>query len=197
VKIVRASHCRTTPWKNGGGSTTEIAVEPFAATLDNFDWRISMARVASDGPFSEFAGIDRTLSIVKGNGLVLTVGDAAPVVLDRSSEPIRFPGDRPTSARLLAGEIIDLNVMTRRGRFEHRLQRLRAPAQCEFDGHDIAVVVACSSDVTLTLWDNVIGLANGDAAILERAGDASFRVASVTEADCHLVLLRECRDQAG
>jgi hypothetical protein len=59
------------------------------------------------------------------------------------------------------------------------------------------VVVACSSDVTLTLWDNVIRLANGDAAILERAGDASFRVASVTEADCHLVLLRECRDQAG
>ena len=197
MKIVRASHCRTTPWKNGGGSTTEIAVEPFGATLDNFDWRISMARVASDGPFSEFAGIDRTLSIVKGNGLVLTVGDAAPVVLDRSSEPIRFPGDRPTSARLLAGEIIDLNVMTRRGRFEHRLQRLRAPAQCEFDGHDIAVVVACSSDVTLTLWDNVIRLANGDAAILERAGDASFGVASVTEADCHLVLLRECRDQAG
>jgi environmental stress-induced protein Ves len=197
VKIVRASHCRTTPWKNGGGSTTEIAVEPFAATLDNFDWRISMARVASDGPFSEFAGIDRTLSIVKGNGLALTVGDAAPVVLDRNSEPIRFPGDRPTSARLLADEIIDLNVMTRRGRFEHRLQRLRAPAQCEFDGHDIAVVVACSSDVTLTLWDNVIRLANGDAAILERAGDASFGVASVTEADCHLVLLRECRDQAG
>ena len=197
MRIVRANDCRTTPWKNGGGSTTEIAVAPPGATLDNFDWRISMARVASDGPFSEFTGIDRTLSIVKGSGLALTIGDAVSVVLDRNSEPIRFPGDRSTSARLLAGEIIDLNVMTRRGRFEHRLQRLRAPAQCEFDGHDIAVVVACSSDVTLTSRDNVISLANGDAAILEHAGDASFRVVSVTEADCYLVLLRECRDQAG
>jgi environmental stress-induced protein Ves len=66
VKVVCASECRTTAWKNGGGSTTEIAVAPMGASLDDFDWRVSMARVASDGPFSEFAGIDRTLDILKG-----------------------------------------------------------------------------------------------------------------------------------
>ena len=108
VKIVRAGECRTTAWKNGGGSTTEIAVAPPGASLDDFDWRVSMARVASDGPFSEFANIDRTLAILKGHGLSLAIGGAAPVMLDQNSEPIRFPGDMPTSARLLAGEIIDL-----------------------------------------------------------------------------------------
>jgi environmental stress-induced protein Ves len=45
VKVVRASDCRTTAWKNGGGSTTEIAVQPAGASLDDFDWRVSMARV--------------------------------------------------------------------------------------------------------------------------------------------------------
>src|ERR1700724_4705436 len=85
LKIVRASDCGTTPWKNGGGSTTEIAAAPFGATLDNFDWRVSMARVASDGPFSEFAGIDRTLAVVKGGGLELTIGGGAPVMLQRGS----------------------------------------------------------------------------------------------------------------
>ena len=64
MKIIRARDCRTTPWKNGGGSTTEIAVEPSGASLDTFAWRISVARVAADGPFSEFPGIDRTLAVL-------------------------------------------------------------------------------------------------------------------------------------
>ena len=117
MRIIRAGDCKTTPWRNGGGSTTEIAIGPPGASLDDFDWRISMARVASDGPFSDFAGIDRTLAVVKGNGLVLTTGKNAPVILSSGAYPVSFSGDASTSARLTAGEITDLNVMTRRGRF--------------------------------------------------------------------------------
>jgi environmental stress-induced protein Ves len=197
VKIVRASECRTTAWKNGGGSTMEIAVAPAGASLDDFDWRVSMARVASDGPFSEFAGIDRTLAILKGDGLTLTIGDAAPVVLDQNSEPIHFPGDTPTSARLLAGEIIDLNVMTRRGRFEHRLRRIREPIRCDFDGCDIALAVACAGEIGLSLPHEKIVLTDGDTAILMRADDAPFTIAPTGSADCYLVLLRPRRNHAG
>jgi uncharacterized protein len=113
VKIVRASERRSTAWKNGGGSTTEIAVVPPDASLNSVDWRVSMARVSSDGPFSEFAGIDRTLAVVTGDGLSLTIGDAAPILLDRNADPISFAGDAPTSARLAAGAITDLNVMSK------------------------------------------------------------------------------------
>ena len=156
-----------------------------------------MARVASDGPFSEFANIDRTLAILKGHGLSLAIGGAAPVMLDQNSEPIRFPGDMPTSARLLAGEIIDLNVMTRRGRFEHRLQRIREQARCNFDGNDIALVVACAGKVELSFAHDKIDLADGDTAILTCADDATLTIAPAGSADCYLVLLRPPRNHAG
>ena len=41
------------PWKNGGGQTTEIVVHPAGATLAEFDWRVSIADVDADGPFSQ------------------------------------------------------------------------------------------------------------------------------------------------
>jgi uncharacterized protein len=197
VKIIRASECRTTAWKNGGGSTTEIAVAPPGASLDHFDWRVSMARVASDGPFSEFSGIDRTLAVVAGGGLFLTIGEAAPIVLDRNSNPISFAGDAPTSAWLAADAITDLNVMTRRGRFAHQLLRIQEPRRYDFDNHDMALVVACSGKLELTFLQESELLAEGDAAILTRAGDAAFGIAPNPPTNGYVVLLRECRVQAG
>jgi uncharacterized protein len=197
VKIVRAIDCPTTLWKNGGGSTTEIAVEPAGASLEDFDWRVSMARIASDGPFSEFSCIDRTLAVVSGNGLALTIGNAATVALDPTSDPIRFAGDVPTSARLVAGEIVDLNVMTRRGRFEHRLQRVRERTACGFDGYHVAVIVAASGEVGLSSQQRTEFLVPGDAAILTRADGASCRIVPAALAQCYLVLLRECGTQTG
>ena len=197
MKIIRTSECRTTAWKNGGGSTTEIAVAPPGASLDHFDWRVSMACVASDGPFSEFAGIDRTLAVVTGGGLSLTIGDAAPIVLDRNSDPISFAGDMPTSAVLAAGAVTDLNVMTRRGQFAHRLLRVREQRLCNFDDNDMALVVACSGKLELTFLQERVLLAEGDAAILMRIGDAAFEIAPNLPADGYVVLLRECRIQAG
>ena len=52
------------PWKNGGGSTTQIAVFPPDAGFEDFDWRISLATIAEDGAFSEFPGVERTLALV-------------------------------------------------------------------------------------------------------------------------------------
>jgi len=39
-------------WKNGGGVTREIICQPLGAGMDDFDWRVSIAHIASDGPFS-------------------------------------------------------------------------------------------------------------------------------------------------
>lgn len=113
------------PWKNGGGETMEIAVEPPDASLAAFGWRISLARVDRSGPFSRFPGIDRTLSIVQGEGLELAVEGYSPVTLGRDSEPFNFPGDTATIATLIRGPVMDLNVMTRRGLHRHTMERHR------------------------------------------------------------------------
>jgi len=193
LRIIRARDCRATPWKNGGGSTTEIATEPSGASLDTFDWRISMARVAADGPFSAFPGIDRTLAVVKGSGLVLKIGCGAPVTLACGSDPISFAGDIATSARLVAGEIIDLNVMTRRRRFGHQLRRVAQPASCDFDGNDIAIVLSLNGSATLASERDVATLDHGDAAVLARARNGSFKIVPAVAGDCYLVWLREHR----
>lgn len=191
MQIIRAADCRVTPWKNGGGSTTEIAIEPPGASLDAFDWRISMARIASDGPFSEFPGIDRTLAVVSGHGLALTIGDAAPVTCGQGSEPVAFAGDTATSAKLTSGEIIDLNVMTRRRRYSHRMQRIRWPTSCECDGTDVAVILSFNGSTALTLQHDMVTLDHGDAAILVPAREPEVQFVPHLGSDCYLVLLRE------
>jgi environmental stress-induced protein Ves len=112
------------PWKNGGGSTSEIATFPEGAGLDDFHWRLSMARVDADGPFSVFPGVDRTLALVEGNGLVLSVGVRAPVGLRSVYDPLPFPGDDATRCSLIDGPVTDLNVMTRRGYATHVMQAI-------------------------------------------------------------------------
>lgn len=119
MRLIRSQSYRRMPWKNGGGETIEIAVHPPEAFTSDFDWRVSMAKVEGDGPFSAFPDIDRTLTILEGQGIALSVDGGEPVGI--TDAPHSFPGDRPASARLLDGPVTDLNVMTRRGRHTHRV----------------------------------------------------------------------------
>src|SRR5690348_1570896 len=58
LQAIPRSAQREEPWANGAGSTTVILREP-----DDTNWmvRISIAKVAQDGPFSELRGTRRTL----------------------------------------------------------------------------------------------------------------------------------------
>ena len=101
------------PWKNGGGTTLEIAIRPHDAAWAGFDWRMSIAEIESDGPFSTFAGIDRTLVVLAGRGMRLTgIRDEALDV--RPYDLVTFAGEAQIESRLLDGPTRDLNVMTRR-----------------------------------------------------------------------------------
>lgn len=127
MKILRAGDYRRMPWKNGGGETVEIAVFPHDASVETFDWRISMAGVKEDGPFSIFPGVDRTLSVLEGTGIDLTIDGRGATRLTQQSAPLAFPADAPTMARLVDGPIRDLNVMSRRGAFSHVVEDWTAP----------------------------------------------------------------------
>ena len=117
-----ASHRAAQPWKNGGGVTREVAAFPSGVGMDGFDWRVSIADVGTDGPFSIFPGIDRTLTILTGAGIALDMGGDTLRLLP--GHPASFPGDQPATATLLDGPVTDLNVMSRRGKIAHKVTAL-------------------------------------------------------------------------
>jgi len=163
-RILRAADQVETPWKNGGGVTAEIAAMPPGAGLDAFDWRISRATVAADGPFSAFPGIDRTLTVLDGDGLLLAVGDAPPVRLAADGDPFAFPGDVPSDGRLAGGTVIDLNVMTRRGRVTHAVTRLAAGATLPpLQPDEVAILVCIGPALHLHGSDAPPAMARHDA----------------------------------
>ena len=106
-------------WKNGAGMTREIAISPPGANSDDFDWRISVAEIARDAPFSAFPGVDRCIVLLRGDGMRLRSVEAGiDQQLDRPHEPFHFAGDDALQASLLGGPSEDLNVMVRRGRYQ-------------------------------------------------------------------------------
>jgi environmental stress-induced protein Ves len=121
--VISPDRYRVMPWKNGGGSTTEIAISPDGVGIDAFDWRVSIASVAQSGPFSTFPGVDRTLSVLDGNGIVLEIGGRVATLV-RESPPLAFPADIRVHGAPVDGPVTDLNVMTRRARYRHSVLRL-------------------------------------------------------------------------
>ncbi len=176
MRILRAADYRVTPWKNGGGETAEIAAGPDGAGLEEFDWRVSMAAVASDGPFSRFDGIDRTLTVIDGAGLLRAIRDADPVPLTPVSAPLSFAGDVPTRASLIGGAVRDFNVMTRRGRYHHEVRRIQVQPG-ESVGVDVpgfALLFCCAGSLVLEEAGTVGTLARLDAAIVTGAAEVTL-----------------------
>ncbi|HEY1043451.1 MAG TPA: HutD family protein [Telluria sp.] len=163
TRLIPYANLEASPWKNGGGSTTEIAVAPHAAGFDEFDWRISLARIVQDGPFSAFPGIDRTLALVEGDGVLLDFDGERRVLLSNDDPVISFDGGHVIDARLAGAATVDFNVMTRQGVCTHQFGMRQLDGASEF---------APRGDVTLLFLaqGDFLDLANGE----ERIGMVRF-----------------------
>jgi environmental stress-induced protein Ves len=122
MEIIRYAELKAQPWRNGGGVTREVASHPAGApsgpvTGDGgWDWRVSIADVSKAGEFSVFPGMDRVLTVLEGELLLLSVdGSEHPLEKYR---PFRFSGDAAAAGSLPTGDIRDLNVITRNGAFK-------------------------------------------------------------------------------
>ncbi|SKB53076.1 hypothetical protein SAMN05660473_01170 [Arthrobacter sp. 49Tsu3.1M3] len=126
MEIIRYADLKAHPWRNGGGVTREVArhprtPSPQTAPQDTgqdsaWDWRVSIAEVSKAGPFSAYAGMDRVLTVIDGDLLLLSV-DGAEHPLEKY-RPFRFSGDADSAGALPTGDIRDLNVITRNGAFK-------------------------------------------------------------------------------
>jgi len=102
---------RSMPWRNGLGVTREIAREPGADA--EYLWRLSLASVTASGPFSNYAGYRRSVTLIGGKGFRLAIGDQEPVTLDTVGATAFFPGDVQTGCVLIDGACSDLSLMVR------------------------------------------------------------------------------------
>ena len=117
-RVIPANEYRRVRWKNGTGWTREIARVP---DHEEWDWRLSIAEIEQDGPFSVFPGIDRELVLIRGNGLRLRFEDGEVRELQPPHERIRFAGERVVRGELLEGPTHDFNLMWRRDAIDAEL----------------------------------------------------------------------------
>lgn len=110
-----------TPWKNGGGSTQELACWPPGADMNAFEWRVSLATVDRPGPFSVFPAIDRQIMLLGGDGLHLRSA-AWDHTLNQRWQPFAFSGDDAVDGAMLGSASRDFNLMLRRGVWQGALR---------------------------------------------------------------------------
>jgi uncharacterized protein len=128
MQIIRFADLKPQPWRNGGGVTRELASQAGAASAGGasagatssdggaWDWRVSIADVTSAGEYSPFPGMERLLTVVEGELLLLAVdGTEHPLEKYR---PFRFSGGAASSSALPTGDVRNLNVIAREGAFK-------------------------------------------------------------------------------
>ncbi|WP_054149330.1 HutD family protein [Rhizobium sp. AAP116] len=168
IRIQRFDEHLKMPWKNGLGITREVISRPASDGAGGFDWRISLATVGTSGPFSVFAGIDRTIAVLEGDGMQLTVDGRQQQPLLVGSPPFAFSGDAEVQADCLGGETLDLNVMSRRGFFVHRMTKIDVSAAqtLSVSGDTVAIVFRGDALVAIDSMGSEVGL--GDIMISEQ-----------------------------
>ena len=152
IQLLSPLAYRVLPWKNGGGSTTEIAVDPDGAGWDDFTWRVAIADVRTSGPFSSFPGIDRSILLLecpRGTQMVLTIdGRQTPL---QPHEFVDFDGEATAHGELYGEPVRDFNVMSRRGVVRHRRgwKSISASEVFRLGGTDQRVVFVASGSAEL------------------------------------------------
>ena len=180
-RLIQYASLRPTPWKNGGGVTTELAMSPPGAGLGDFDWRVSLASIAEDGPFSQFPGVDRTLVMVAGDGVLLEVGDKR-VVLSPSEPLVEFAGEDPVHATVGGQTTLDFNVLTRRGSYRHRIERFEVCGSVPLPRRSGTTLVFLADGESLSVSSarERLALVRYDLLVLEGKQDWTLESAQAT-----------------
>jgi hypothetical protein len=171
MTIIRRSELKEGRWRNGRGMSWEIASDPPRADADAFGWRLALARIDGDAPFSHYPGVDRIFTLAGGEGLSLNVEGRGTIILRPQAAPCRFPGDVPVDCRLAAGPCLALNLFLRRGHWQAATAILTGEAEFDSDGPLLLHVLegeARAGTATLGQGDSMI--AGGKVRVL--AGSA-------------------------
>jgi environmental stress-induced protein Ves len=169
------------PWKNGQGVTLEIAIEPAGASLTQFDWRLSMARIDADGTFSKFSNIDRLLMVLEGR---LQLDIEAPDSVELAPfQYLAFPGEASVSCRLSSPDpVLDFNVMVHRQRYAARMRSLTIRRNGSIEPTAAVTAVLCRTAGTQVSCESQVFTLQPDDVLLVEQGAESIGVSNNTSA---------------
>ncbi|MBV4486239.1 HutD family protein [Pseudomonas sp. SWRI153] len=185
LKVLRARDYPRMPWKNGGGSTEEITRDA-GVGLEGFGWRLSIADIAESGGFSTFAGYQRVITVLQGDGMTLCVdGDDTRPLLPL--DPFAFSGESQVSCTLLGGAIRDFNLIYSPQRYSARLQWLDGE-QRFFTSAGTVLVFSVSERLDVRVGENTEHLGCHDCLQLD--GNGGLVEISVNAACCVIELIQ-------
>jgi hypothetical protein len=164
LKVLRAKDYPRMPWKNGGGSTEEITRDA-STGLEGFGWRLSIADIGESGGFSTFAGYERVITVLQGDGMTLSVdGQATRPLLP--IDPFAFSGESQVSCTLLGGPIRDFNLIYAPQRYSARLQWLDGE-QRFFSDAGTVLVFSVSESLEVKVGNSASQLGHHDCLQLD------------------------------
>ena len=178
MRIIRYDALIEAPWKNGGGVTRDVASD---SVDDDPIWRLSIADVKQDGPFSNFAGMVRILTVINGHGMAL---ESKQGTIDaRGWTPVRFDGALNIYGHLTSGPLTNLNLMFNPDYCDGNVAVLQGPHQQSLKPGSNRVLSAFCLSGTLDLNADIV-LYPGDTAMVDthdcemtlKAGDAALLV---------------------
>ena len=179
LKVLRAKDYPRMPWKNGGGSTEEISRDA-GTGLDGFGWRLSIADIGESGGFSTFAGYERIITVLQGDGMTLSVDgqNTRPLL---PLDPFAFSGESQVSCTLLGGAIRDFNLIYAPQRYHARLQWMDGVQQF-FSSANTVLVFSVADEV------KVLGEVLGHHDCLQVDGNSGLLDINVTGRCCLIEL---------
>jgi environmental stress-induced protein Ves len=135
-------------------------------------WRLSLATVDRDGPFSDFTGYKRIIMLLEGKGMTLDFGPHGSAVMDRPFVPVTFDGGWPTTATLMDGPTRDFNVVAAHERAASAVEVLKVPASgaALAPSRDLTFLRALSGAAAVDVGGTHRILATGDCLRLDGAG---------------------------
>jgi uncharacterized protein len=181
MRLLKKENAKVMPWKNGRGSTTELAIHPEGEDFrkGDFLWRISSASVNDAGAFSFFPFHNRWLTVLNGKGLRLHQRDeltpmAQQIVEVRPLTLYNFDGAAEIHCELLGGPVIDFNVFARKSRVTASAKVIELKAEEEFSWKPSA------------RW-NFLFVANGNSVVQWPTEDSSGDPIQIREGDSLLI----------
>ena len=168
-ELLRFDALPVSAWRNGAGRKADIASGP--------DWHVGFAWLDADAPFSDFAGNDRTITLLDGAGFTLEFEGHPALQVTGQRVPASFDGGWATQCRLLQGACLVLNAMTARAGYRHSVT-ISAAGSAEIVPHG-------ASEVFVVLLTGTARVLDGDLALRPRDAlrpSSSFRLHASPEA---------------